>query len=126
MGKIHYVTTAVLCTLVIQQLQQSCFRSLTAFTYAQLSQHVSQVEVWTDCFPFQPWAESAGKTENCLECFPLVNDLSYCRRLNSKLLGNGFITLSRLMCGNNCFSETIADVFPSWHCVLTHTADLSM
>ena len=43
----------------------------------------------------------------------------HCRILSSKLFGNGFITLSRLMCcctSNSFFYKTAASLFPSWHC----------
>ncbi|MEE6522716.1 hypothetical protein FKM82_021325 [Ascaphus truei] len=61
-----------------------------------------------------------GKIGNCLECFPLLNNLSHCRMMDFKLFGNGLITPPRLMGSNNCFSKIIADVFPPWHCVNTH------
>lgn len=50
-----------------------------------------------------------------LKYFWFVNNLSHWRTLNRSLLGNVFRTLSRLVSSNNCFSKTIANVFPSWH-----------
>ena len=47
---------------------------------------------------------------HCLECFPLVKNLSLCTIM--ELFGNNHITLPRLMGCNNCFSKIIADVFP--------------
>lgn len=63
---------------------------------------------WAFCISLRivrPWGKHAGtstsaKIGNCGECFILVNSLS-CRTLTSKLLVNGFITVSRLMFSNN-------------------------
>lgn len=59
-----------------------------------------------------------GKIGSCFECFPVVNNLSHCRMLNSDCLERVFVTASRLMCGTSCFSKTFAYFPPS--IVLTH------
>ena len=72
-----------------------------------------------------PWDKLHGKSTpgqigNCPECFSLVNNLSLCRMMDSKLFGNDLITLPRLVGGNNCFSKIITDVFSPRHCVNSH------
>jgi len=73
-----------------------------------------------------PWCTLAGtstpwKIGNCQwQCFPFVDDLSHCGMMDSKLFGNGPITLPRWMGNHQCSSKIIDDVFPSWHCVNTH------
>lgn len=39
-----------------------------------------------------------GKIGSCFECFPVVNNLSHCRMLNSDCLERVFVSASRLMC----------------------------
>lgn len=46
-----------------------------------------------------------------------VNNRSHWRMLNSKLFGNGSITLSGLMCSKSCFCKILVNVFKSWWCV---------
>lgn len=50
-------------------------------------------------------------TDNCVECFPLVTNLSIYEKLDFKSFENCLITLPRLMASNNCFSKIIVDVF---------------
>lgn len=53
---------------------------------------------------------------NSHESFLLVNNLSHCRMMNSKVFGNGLITLSRWMGSNKGFSKTFSFII-----LLTHT-----
>jgi len=55
-----------------------------------------------------------------VECFLPLNNLSHCMMMDTKLFGNGLITLLGLVGSNNCFSKIIVDVFPPWNCVDTH------
>jgi len=52
------------------------------------------------------------KFENCLQCFPHVNNLSLCRMMDSKVWKWPY--------NNCCFSKIIADVFPPGHCINSH------
>lgn len=61
-----------------------------------------------------------GKTGNCLEGFPLVNNLSHCRMMDLKLPGNSLINHLMMMGSNSCFSKTIAAVVPPWRDGNTH------
>ena len=65
------------------------------------------------------WMFSPGKISTCLEGFLLINNLSLCRMLSSKLFGNGFISLSRLM---HCKDFSMVDVVPSLRCIKKHAS----
>ena len=54
-----------------------------------------------------------GRLGNVLNIFPLVNNLSHCITLNSKLFRNGFYNPFRI----DVAYDPVA--FPSWHCVNT-------
>ena len=43
--------------------------------------------------------------------------------MDTKMFGNGLITLPRLMGSTSFFSKIIADVFPPGHCVKAHLND---
>jgi len=60
--------------------------------------------LWWTCRDVHSW-------EDC----QLYSFFFTCRMMDSKL----FVTLTRLMGSNNCFSKILADVFLSWHCVNT-------
>ena len=65
-------------------------------------------------------SQTNRKTDISLECFSHSSRKNFhCRKVNSKLIGNHFITLSRLMCSNICFSKVILYVISNWHCVNT-------
>lgn len=64
------------------------------------------------------------KTSNYHKYFPLRN-LSHCEMLNSKVFGQGFITLSRLTCRYDRFSKTAAYVIPSKHWYYTKVHKLA-
>ena len=68
----------------------------------------------------QCWGKSAPQTDSCPPCSPHVNNFTHCRTLSWRWFGDGFISLSRSMCSNSCFSKTTDDVFTSWRRVNTH------
>lgn len=61
----------------------------------------------------------SGNISIYFECFPLVNDLPHCTKMD--FFGNGLIAI--LMGSKNCFSMVIADFLPIWHCVHTSLYD---
>lgn len=52
------------------------------------------------------------KTNQCLMCFPLVNDLSHCRTMDLNMFINYILSLPRLSSSNNCLFKINARVFP--------------
>ena len=61
----------------------------------------------------------SGKTGRCFECVSLLNNVSRCGTMDSRLFeaGGPFQTRPRLTGSNNCFSEITGDVVPLWQCV---------
>lgn len=53
------------------------------------------------------------KTNECLMCFPLVNDLSRCRMMDFNMFINYILSLHRLSGSNNCLFKINARVFPA-------------
>ena len=126
------------CFLPITLLNRAFFFSLSLIALSwtlKFNMTREACKVWDVAFSFicsfseyctaWSWGElsgtsTPGKFNNCLECFPYVNNLSYGRLLcHSKLFRNGLLTL-KLLGSNSCFPMIIVHVFPPWHCVNTH------
>lgn len=78
--------------LTFNMLTKACRAQDAALRLFAVSLKIDSVSPWGEFFG----ACTPAKIGSCLEHFPLVNNLSYCRIIDFKLVGNYVTTLQSL------------------------------